>query len=85
MSGWVLCTRFFKFLDFVSDDVYVDLKYDVVFVLWLLLYHDYNMNGRPFHSANRLFTSTGAVHSVINTISVISLIQYNKAYHNQQL
>ena len=35
MSGWVLCTRF-KCLDFVSDAVYVDLKYDNVFVLWLI-------------------------------------------------
>ena len=34
MSGWVLCT---KFLDFVSDTVYVDLKYDDVFVLWLIV------------------------------------------------
>ena len=37
MSGWVLCTRFFKFLGFVSDAVYVDLKYDDVFVLWLII------------------------------------------------
>ena len=27
----------FKFLDFVSDAVYVDLKYDDVFVLWLIV------------------------------------------------
>ena len=30
MSGWVLCTSFFKFLDFASDAVYV-------FVLWLIV------------------------------------------------
>ena len=34
MSGWVLCTRF---LDFVSGAVYVDLKYDDVFVLLLIV------------------------------------------------
>ena len=28
---------FFLFLDFVSDTVYVDLKYDDVFVLWLIV------------------------------------------------
>ena len=27
----------FSFLDFVSDAVYVDLKYDYVFVLWLIV------------------------------------------------
>ena len=27
----------FKFLDFVSDAVYADLKYAVVFVLWLIV------------------------------------------------
>ena len=37
MSGWVLCTIFFGFPDFVSDAVYVDLKYDNVFVLWLIV------------------------------------------------
>ena len=26
-----------EFLDFVSDAVYVDLKYDDVFVLWLIV------------------------------------------------
>ena len=40
MSGWVLCTRF-VFLDFVSDAVYVDLKYDDVFVLWLVVVCDW--------------------------------------------
>ena len=30
--------EFFYFLDFVSDAVYVDLKYDVVFVLWLIVF-----------------------------------------------
>ena len=30
MSGCVLCTSFFEFLDSVSDDVYVDLNYDDV-------------------------------------------------------
>ena len=34
MSGWVMCTRF---LDFVSGAVYVDLKYDDVFVLLLIV------------------------------------------------
>ena len=36
MSGWVLCMIFFKFLNFVSDAVYIDWKYDYVFVLWLI-------------------------------------------------
>ena len=34
MSGCELCTRFFRFLDFVSNAVYVDLKYDNVVVGW---------------------------------------------------
>ena len=29
--------EFFLFLDFISDAVYVDLKYDDVFVLWLIV------------------------------------------------
>ena len=37
MSGWVLCTRFLRFLDFVSDAVYVDLKYDDDLVLCLIV------------------------------------------------
>ena len=30
----------YKFLDFVSDAIYVDLKYDDVFVLWLIVVCD---------------------------------------------
>ena len=34
----MVCTSFFlKFLAFVSDAVYIDLKYDYVFVLWLIV------------------------------------------------
>ena len=37
MSGECCVRVFFRFLDFVSDAVYVDLKYDNVFVLWLIV------------------------------------------------
>ena len=37
MPGCVLCTKVFLFLVFVSDAVYIDLKYDDVFVLWLIV------------------------------------------------
>ena len=40
MSSWVLCTRVFSTSNLVSNAVYVDLKYDDVFVLWLIVVCD---------------------------------------------
>ena len=41
MSGWVLCIRFFR----SSDSVYVDLKYDDVFLLWLIVVCEWVADG----------------------------------------
>ena len=37
MSGWVLCTRFLVPRFCFFDAVLVDLKYNDVFVLWLIV------------------------------------------------
>ena len=37
MSGWVLCTSFFLIPRFYFWCVYVDLKYDDIFVFWLIV------------------------------------------------
>ena len=37
MSDWVLCTSFFSSSEFVSEAIYVDLKYDDVCLLWLIV------------------------------------------------